>query len=606
MGTTKLGLKIVKSYAGFSEGFGVNENPAWIKSVRDTRDDCKYVIGLDEDCDTSVIMYSATRVGEFYTIVSKIAGRHTDFISAWIYCPLDIEISGEEMSRIVDATRQEILANEVNQDKLGRIFSKEYPQVCIPKACTSTEGTQYAVRYYGADTYYGSLSELLGSNMAQPENRRYKGIFLIDSKSSLKANADCINISKTILKESFILEAPKECLGYTPYYNEKPFTSPIRLTKGDKISVVWKKEGFKDVPTETIVDSPETKVKAVTEADERVIIRLDDFEIRNEGERIDKENLTIRVGNIEINSHQNAAIHVSHLANSEVSVRGEGFKPFRENVDLRNKPVLIKLKTDSYIYECRIPLELEEGVKAECTAKIESNRRFEHTPIKGYHSRQGFYYNDGTIDLYYEEPKNNKKIAFISGLAFIAGLIIGLSTVYYFAHKKIDNLENKIQTEQQARAQEQEKADAEQRAKDSVEEAVKYLNEHTYWVESDMEGYGKLKGVWAQLNNYQYSSLKERKDLTGSSRFAEILNLFEALENAKGLNRLGQNYSDDGSINYNRYSSKLRNTKDAAEKEAMRAAQNVQQSQPAQQADMKDDNGNNLSNLVGRGNRGGN
>ena len=276
MGTTKLGLKIVKSYNGFSEGFGVNENPAWIRSVKDFREDCKYIIGLEQDCDIFVIIYYATQVGEFYTIVSKIAGRQ-DLISACIYCPLDIEISGEEMSRIVDATRQEILANEVNEDKLGRIFSKEYPQVCIPKACTSTEGAQYAVRYYGADTFYGSLSELLGSNMAQPENRRYKGIFLIDSKSSLKANADCINISNTILKESFILEAPKECLGYTPYYNGKPFTSPIRLTKGDKISVVWKKEGFKDVPTETIVDSPETKVKAVTEADERVIIRLDDF-----------------------------------------------------------------------------------------------------------------------------------------------------------------------------------------------------------------------------------------------------------------------------------------------------------------------------------------
>lgn len=533
MGTTKLGLKIVKSYAGFSEGFGVNENPAWIKSVRDTRDDCKYVIGLDEDCDTSVIMYSATRVGEFYTIVSKIAGRHTDFISAWIYCPLDIEISGEEMSRIVDATRQEILANEVNQDKLGRIFSKEYPQVCIPKACTSTEGTQYAVRYYGADTFYGSLSELLGSNMAQPENRRYKGIFLIDNKSSLKANADCINISKTILKESFILEAPKECLGYTPYYNEKPFTSPIRLTKGDKISVVWKKEGFKDVPTETIVDSPETKVTAVTEADERVIIRLDDFEIRNEGERIDKENLTIRVGNIEINSHQNAAIHVSHLANSEVSVRGEGFKPFRENVDLRNKPVLIKLKTDSYIYECRIPLELEEGVKAECTAKIESNRRFEHTPIKGYHSRQGFYYNDGTIDLYYEEPKNNKKIAFISGLAFIAGLIIGLSTVYYFTHKKMDNLQGQIQkaqTEQQAKAEEEKQKEM---SKKTSNAAVDYLKGHTKWVKSEMEEYECLKGLWDEINNLEYDKILSRKSELGRAEdFNELCTQIEALRNS--------------------------------------------------------------------------
>ena len=152
MGTTKLGLKIAKSYQGFSEGFGVNENPAWIKSVKDFREDCKYVIGLQEDCDTFVIIYYATQVGEFYTIVSRIAGRQ-DLISACIYCPLDIEISGEEMSRIVDATRQEICETETNVDKLGRIFSKEYPQVCIPKACTSTEGTQYAVRYYGADTF---------------------------------------------------------------------------------------------------------------------------------------------------------------------------------------------------------------------------------------------------------------------------------------------------------------------------------------------------------------------------------------------------------------------------------------------------------------------
>lgn len=534
MGTTKLGLKIVKSYAGFSEGFGVNENPAWIKSVRDTRDDCKYVIGLEGDCDTSVIMYSATRVGEFYTIVSKIAGRHTDFISAWIYCPLDIEISGEEMSRIVDATRQEILANEVNEDKLGRIFSKEYPQVCIPKACTSTEGTQYAVRYYGADTFYGSLSELLGSNMAQPENRRYKGIFLIDSKSSLKANADCINISKTILKESFILEAPKECLGYTPYYNEMPFTSPIRLIKGDKISIVWKKEGFKDVPTETIVDSPETKVKAVTEADERVIIRLDDFDIRNEGEIIDKEKLTIKVGNTEINFRQNAAVHVSNLANSEVYVRCDGFKPFRENVDLRNKPVLIKLKTDSYIYQCRIPLELEDGVKAECTAKIESNRRFEHAPIKGYHSQQGFYYNDGIIDLYYEEPKkNNKKTLIFAAIALVAGLLIGGTAVGYISHSRITDLKNQIQkTQSEQNAKAEEKRQKEQ-AKRSVNAAVKYLDEHTKWVKSEMQEYELLKGLWDDINNLEYDKILSRKsDLGRAEDFNQLCTQIVALQNS--------------------------------------------------------------------------
>ena len=568
MGTTQLGLKIAKSYAGYTDGFGVNENLAWIKSVRDTRDDCKHVLGLEEGCDTSVIMYSATQVGEFYTIVSKIAGRQTDFISAWIYCPLDIEISGLELSKIIEATRQEILANEVNEDRLRKLFSNEYNQVSIPKVCTSTEGGQYAVRYYGSETMYGSLSELLGSNMAQPENRKYKGIFLIDSKSTIKGAADCVNITKVPLKDSFIFNSPKETLGYTPFYNGTPFTSPVRLIKGDKLTITWKKEGFKDVTTETIVDGPETKIKAVTEADERVIISLGDFDIRDEEGRVDKKHLTIQVGNAKINYNQNAPIHVTHLANCELSINGEGYRPFREQVDLRNKPVSIKLKTDSYIYECRIPLELEDGVKAKCIAKIESNRRLEHTPIRGYRSHQGFYYNNDTIDLYYEEPRDNKKTLIIAIIGLLAGLIIGSTSIGFLANNKIKKLEKVNQKTQTEQTEKIEKERQEQQAKKSIEAAINYLNEHTAWVKTEMEQYEKLKGVWNELNAYQYESLKRHTDLTKSKRYEEIINLFDALNNANGLQKLGGHYSDDESINLTKYTSKLRNTKNDAENQS--------------------------------------
>lgn len=568
MGTTKLGLKIAKSYTGYTDGFGVNENTAWIKSVRDTRDDCKHVLGLKEDCDTSVIMYSATQVGEFYTIVSKIAGRQTDFISAWIYCPLDIEIPGPELSKIIEATRQEILANEVNEDRLLKLFSNEYNQVRIPKTCTPTEGNLYAVRYYGSETMYGSLSELLGSNMAQPENKEYKGIFLIDSKSTIKGSPDCVNITKVPLKESFILNPPKEALGYTPFYNGSPFTSPVRLIKGDKLTITWRKEEFKDVTTETIIDGPETKINAVTEVDERVVIRLGDFDIHDEEGRVDKENLTIRVGNVEINNNQNAAIHVSNLENCELSILGEGYKQFRKHVDLRNKPVSIRLETNSYVYECRIPLELEEGVKAECKATIKSNRRFEHTPIKGYHSRQGFYYNADTIDLYYEEPRNNKRTLIIALIGLLAGLIIGATSIGFLANNKIKKLEKVNQKAQTEQTEKIEKERQEQQAKKSIKAAINYLNEHTDWVKTEMEQYEKLKGVWNELNTYQYESLKRHTDLTKSKRYDEIINLFDALNNANGLQKLGNPYSNDESINLTRYTSKLRNTKNDAENQS--------------------------------------
>lgn len=570
MGTTKLGLKIVKSYAGLSDVLAVNENSAWSKSVRDTREDCKYVTGLEEGCGTSVIMYSATYIGEFYTIVSKIAGRQTDFISAWIYCPPDIEIPGPEFSRIIETTRQEILANEVNEDKLRKLFSSEYNQVSIPKACTSTEGSQYAVRYYGSETMYGSLSELLGSNMAQPENRKYRGIFLIDSQSTVKGAAACVNVTKVPLKDSFILNSPKETLGYTPFYNGAPFTSPVRLINGDKLTIIWKKEGFKDVTTETIVDGPETKIKAVTEADERVIISLGDFDIRDEeGRVVDKKNLTILLGSTEINYNQNESIHVSHLANCKVSVCGEGYKPYRGNVDLRNKPVSIRLETASYIYECSIPLELEEGVKAKCTAKIESNREFKDIPIRGYRSRQGVCRNRGTIDLYYEEPRNNKRTFIIALIGlFLAGLIIGSASIGFLACNKIKELEKanqKAQTDLNAKSEKEIQAEQD---KESIEAAINYLNEHTNWVKSEMEQYESLKGIWDELNTYQYESIKSHSDLTKSKKYEEIINLFDALNNANGLQKLGDHYSNDESISLTRYTSKLRNTKNDAENQS--------------------------------------
>lgn len=439
----KLGLKIDRAYNGLTTLLVENGTPLWTKYIMDVRPDCKHVIGLEDGSGASVVLYTATEVGEIYTIASYISGRGSDFIAASIYCPLDIDISGDDLSRIIEATRQEILANRLNEDRLHELFSAEYQTVRVPKVCVPTEGANYAVRYFGSGELYDSLSELLHCNMMQPENRNSKGIFLIDRKSGLRATDDCVDVSDIILKESFTIEAPMRILGYQAYYSGRPFVKPIRMTKGDKLTVVWRKEGFKDVCTETIIKSRDTKLKTVTEADERILIGLKDFSIIDEEGQVDNNKLTIKVGETEINPMLSVGVHVSQLSNCIVTICGKGYNTFRGQVDLRRRPVRIRLEEEMFVYKCRIPLDVKSGVKAKCTAVIESNVQLDHIPIKGYRNEDGLYVGD-TVDLHYESPKNYKKIIIIVCLAFLVGIVIGAADVAIINHKKIKGLEKQV------------------------------------------------------------------------------------------------------------------------------------------------------------------
>ena len=566
MGTSKIGLKIDRAHNGISELLVENGTPLWTKYVREElREDCKHIIGLDEGSGTSIVIYTATDVGEIYTIASSISGRTSDFIAASIYCPLDIDISGEDLSGIIEATRQEILANRLNEDRLHELFSAEYQTVRVPKVCVPTDGSNYAVRYFGPGEFYDSLSELLNCNMMQPENRNYKGIFLIDRKSGLSATEDCVDVSKIILKESYIIEAPGRVLGYQAYYNGRPFVMPIRMTKGDKLAVVWKKEGFKDVCTETVIESRDTKLKTVTEADERLLIGLGDFAIFDEEGLVDKRRLTIKVGETEINPMLSAAVHVSRLSSCIVTICGKGYKTFRGQVDLRRRPVRIRLEEETFVYKCRIPLDVKSGVKAKCTAVIESNVPLKHSPIRGYRSESGFYPED-TVDLHYKSTKNYKKIIIIACIAFLVGIVIGAADVAIINHKKIKGLEKQVASlvaSSQGGTSDRTSGAASggRTSQDEIfNKAAKYLDENQRWVKSEMENIEGLHGVWDALNSYEYDMLKNREELRNASKnFKSIIDLFNGLD-ANSLSELKKHpycTGQDVTITYYKYLGKL-------------------------------------------------
>ena len=569
---SKLGLKITKAYNGLTVSLVENDSPSWEKYVRDIREDCKHINGLEEGSGKSVILYTSTQVGEIYTIASYIPGRGSDLISAWIYCPLDVDIPGDELSGIIEATRQEILANRLNEDRLHKLFSTEYPTGRVPKVGVPMEGSNYAVRYFGSVEMYSTLSELINCNMMQSKNRGYKGIFLIDRRSELRATDDCLDVSRTRLKESFIIDAPVMTHGYQAYYNDCPFVKPIRMTKGETLTVVWKKNGFKDVRTETVIESRDTKIKTVTEADERILIGLEDFLINDEGGLVDNNKLTIKVVIYEVNAKMNVAVPVSQLSNCVVTVSGKGYKPFRGQEDLRKRPVRIRLEEDSFVYKCRIPLDVKTGVKAKCTAEIESNVPLKRTPIKGYHSERGFYSGD-TIDLHYESPINYKKIIVLACISFLIGIIIGAGSVGLIDKNQISSLNSQVDSlnsqvdslktllyDQMLNGNNGGNPGSDSND-GSIKSAANYLDKTQQWNKTEMDKYNELKGVWDELNKYDYDKLKNRTGLLNESKnFKKIVDLLCTLKEKKlpgGLNN--QSYCGDNDLNitYKKYLTKL-------------------------------------------------
>lgn len=576
METTKLGLKIVKSFNGLIDVININDNASWTKSVRDPREDCKHVDGLKEDCESSVILYSSTEAGEFYTIASYIAGRN-DILSAWIFCPNNIDIKGSELASVIDTTRREILASEINEEKLAALFSKEYPTASIGKSCSETKGASYAVRYYG-DGLYSSLAELLNYNLAQPENINYKGIFLIDRKTSLRAN-ECTDLSKSILKDSFIVNPPESYDGFVPCLKDKKFTNPIRVVEGEMLEVEWRKEGYKTVKTVTKIAGRDTVVKSITDADEYKYVKFSDFRFYSSDGEVDLDSLRLEVQGKNLDSEHQLAVHISSLNSASVRVACKGHKIFKGTRDLTSLPCKITLEPDFNVYNCTISAAAEDGARIECTAKIQSNVPLRACPIPGYETQDpsGLYQNRNNR-LVYKKPISKPFVATITLIALLLGLAIGAVTAGYIVYnyaKTDKGGNNMVQHDNPPKGEEDQYK--------GIGNAVKYLNEKSEWDKIEMEKYEKLKGLWDAMNTYDFDKILKYGALRQSQKFGELCNQINQLltnTNETGRSKLQQFNKDphDPIITYDNYLKKIQNSIPHNEKPQPQQPQTVGQS----------------------------
>lgn len=552
----KIGVIFAKSYAGFSTGFGINDNNEWTKYVRDSREDNKCIPAIGEASGVCVLMYSAIEVGELYTIISSISGRPGDFVSAWIFVPKIADISGKSLLFVIEETKKQILSDKIDTVRLNEIFGKEYPECDIAKNCTKTSGNEYAVRYYGNNTKYKYQLEELLDMLSQPENSQYRAIFLLDKASGISA-INCLDITEHLLKDTFRVEPPASVDGFEPFYNGVKFTRPQRVTEGEKMVVVWQKKNYADITTTSIITGENCRIQTINPSQYQKYISHNDIRVFGEkGSLIPDEKYTLSVNGRILERGMRVPVSVAILKEVSISVTNcQGYKDVRTTCDFTlNSPCSITLKEECFRYEFAMPLrpEIENSARVSPII-VESRYKLDRTPFEGYHSYDGYIPSQTRENriIYRPDKKPLWKRLIIPSITFVLGIVVGLSIILSITEnnrsKDLKEI-NKLKTENESLKATRQPSSVSTTPKPStMDKAISLLNGNK-WKKVEFEQCPELKGLWDELNSYDFIAILERDDcLLKSDKFRNIKDYVITLNNL-GCNKsnFGKNYNNPG------------------------------------------------------------
>lgn len=574
MDNNKLGLKIVRINQGYTDLLEINGDQIWTKNVWDIRKDLENIDNLDGS--SAVLMLTSIDTGHILTVASLIEGRITDCISAWMYVPASINISGKELVEIVDAVKKEVLANERNDEKLSQLFSKIYESAPAAKITSKSAGEKCAFRYYGQGAKY-TLSELL-NDICQSYYKNYKSVFLLDNSTKLR----CIsgdNLSDQKVYSMIVVKSPGNIDAFVPHIGKHVFSNDIYAIEGDEIIVEWKQKGFKTI-SKTIKVAKGVECPIPVRGEYMMIVEYDAIQVRDEssGEFIKDYSLSINHYNIPVG--QKVAISIDMIAQSKVNIYANGYEEWSKVYDLRRQHV-IYMKKKRFAYSFVLLSKNHKEIHIEYPTK----GLLEECPIEGYRPYKGKL--DPYKDNWLEYKPFTKAIKITLSIIFAVVLLIGGIVGWYLTDcwykkdisdykKQISTLTYDLNNTQKNKPAEQ-RQESQQPEPPNWEQVVEYLDKNTKWERSAMEQFVAIQGLWDALNYREFENiLQYEKDLEKSKNFAKLV---KAIKNNKKT--FSRAYCDEGDteITISTYISKLGPVVQQPENEPQNSNKNTQSGQ---------------------------
>lgn len=623
----KIGFRIYRFKEGPSIGLTVNEGD-WTKKVVDIRDILKLYNSEDESKFAMFLSFSET--GAYITIARSISGRGGDNTAAWIYIPNNIEVTGSDIIPIIEVVKEELSASKSNVERLTQIFAQNYRTVEAADYMPSSLDKVFAKR----DVGFYPLKDILGEKRYQPIYSNYHVILINDNDGMEIVDKNLTDLTNEMLVETFVFCPPlKQDIpnGVTVHFNTHGyplFNKPVRVNKSSRISLVFKRTGFEDIP---YIDSVEEndQLCGVPRFDWRKSVSRDQFKIvaAHDSNVNLTDNATITVNNEELKWHQPILISEHDARQAKVRVSVNGYEPEEEYLDLLNvaKSITVKLHRAERAQSWKIELANGHTAVMDLRSKYLSGDKYE-SPIKGYSREDGILRNTNFGVL------KQRTIGFLIAVATFVVICICVAAYEWFDNHnftwqlgwplvKVEKIgshnyssvsdveEPTIQSDINEGSSGQNISENEK----SLDKAIAYLNNTTgIWRLDSLRNYG-LEQLFEELNTYEVDSILRRTELQQSSRFKEIIDVIKLNRNKILANKdksYKGPYCKDGEITVDNYIKKLNKqidevpapSSEGVVSKAAKDAQTASKSSSSQKEQAKDSKGSSSSKKNSRGN----
>ena len=523
------------------------------------------------------------------------AGGRNDYMSASIFVPCNIEITGRELSEIIVSTKN--VLQDWRKDTAGialtPIYEKKYKARDVQKTFAGVKTGEIAFRKYG-DFY--QLYEIL-NDLYQPYYDAYKMIFLLDAASGVVCNG-AANLTNNNIAKNLIVNPPAPVDGYTPYLGEAEFTQSVISFVGDTLNLSWRKKGYKNIDKPTAIATPDIILPLPLPTDYKKLISHKNFRVFDKkGARV--EDYLIMINGKEVTKGKCIAVSVSALDAVKIKIfpADKTLQTYEATVDLLSKDEeKITLKNVTFEYDLHI--HGNETV----VLTLQTQKRFDACPIQGYAPINGRFDLGKNILVY---KPFNKKMWITLSLAALVLMLLGFAAGWWFGSnsstpvtnqteltqstddKNTDEPETQTtddkntkepetQTSDDQNTDEPETQTSDDKNTDEPEtqtsddqntdeptddkpkliqgadEAKKHLDKTRVWAKDKLEQYEELVGLWDALNEYNFEKVQKIQDRIKSNALGEIL------KKAKNSNKSGKyNNPGDYKITYNTYLDKL-------------------------------------------------
>lgn len=601
----KLGLIIKLTSNGEQEFFAVNKQEDWAKFATDSRSIIKDLNGFDGSGKSAIIVKILGNLGYLLGVVKarpEGSGRLNDNTTAWIHVPTNMQISGSELCSVISCIDEQLSAAlGINPAIIEELFSKEYSEKDVQYSALSfvRNNPDGCIGWctYGKGANY-QLYELLGDSIAQIHYKKYKCICFVDNASGLSFDAG--EKIKQNVSQAIKIDVPIDNNGFTPFIKSTnqniPFNKDIEVPYNTTLSIIWKKEGFRDIVKEVKADRNfSNKLLAIQESERQLIFKRSWIKVTNCKYK-ELDNSEIYVNETLFAKDVMYITEVALRDGLKIRVNHNGYETTEKTINKISSNIQIILDDRQYSKEYTLCKEDGKNLDSDARIIVKMNNHYTGMPLKGYRSNNGY--------IIYENNLVLKIKWFLLGIAsvFVIGFLWAGAVAlddWIDNHKfqlgwppiiKIGKPTEKNLSTTTTYKQESQSISSEDSLKVHV---CNYLKSSSIWHRDTLAQYELTKDLFDYMNTFNLERLVEleKTDLKDIDKIKELVDASRYSLEKKIDPKIGKedrngkyNTDTDFGINVNNYISWIKEQHNTTEKSSSKKADKstpASQKQPA-------------------------